>query len=147
MPRSGAPLTTVTVLEVSISAFDGTQSVSTHDPPRPSRSASVTCAPSCAATRAASYPPGPPPMIATRMLRDCLTRSKSREVAGPERLRALPQRGFWGVQGGGSAGGLGGHVVPEGVDGRGRQHVQPDPDGALIHIERRLVYVQRPAPS
>ncbi len=42
MPRSGAPFRTVTVLDTSIRALDGTQSVSTHAPPKPSRSASVT---------------------------------------------------------------------------------------------------------
>ncbi len=36
-------------------------------PPRPSRSTRVTSAPSWAATRAASYPPGPPPTITTRV--------------------------------------------------------------------------------
>ena len=51
--------------EVAISVFDGTQSLSTHAPPSPSRSTTVTSAPSWAATRAASYPPGPPPMTAT----------------------------------------------------------------------------------
>src|SRR5690606_27534964 len=43
----------------------GTQSVRTVDPPRPSRSTRVTSAPSLRATSAASYPPGPPPMITT----------------------------------------------------------------------------------
>src|SRR3954471_15625386 len=47
--------------------FDGTQSVSTDAPPRPSQSTTVTSAPSCAATSAASYPPGPPPMITIRV--------------------------------------------------------------------------------
>ncbi len=41
-------------LAVAISVFDGTQSVSTHEPPSPSSSMTVTSAPSCAATRAAS---------------------------------------------------------------------------------------------
>src|SRR5690606_23362016 len=49
--------------EVAISVLDGTQSVSTQEPPGPLRSTTVTSAPSCAATSAASYPPGPPPMI------------------------------------------------------------------------------------
>ena len=53
-PRSAAPFSTVAVLEVSIRVLDGTQSVSTQAPPSPSRSASVTWAPSCAATSAAS---------------------------------------------------------------------------------------------
>jgi hypothetical protein len=39
---------------VAISVFDGTQSVSTADPPRPSRSMTVVSAPSWAATSAAS---------------------------------------------------------------------------------------------
>ncbi len=51
--------------DVAISVFDGTQSLSTHAPPRPSRSTTVTSAPTCAATRAASYPPGPPPRMTT----------------------------------------------------------------------------------
>src|SRR5256886_6026317 len=46
-----------------MNAFDGTQSDSTHAPPAPSASTTVTSASSCAATRAASYPAGPPPMI------------------------------------------------------------------------------------
>src|ERR1700678_1506470 len=54
----------VIALDVSMSVLDGTQSVSTHAPPSPSESMTVTSAPSCAATRAASYPPGPPPRIA-----------------------------------------------------------------------------------
>src|SRR5215218_10357438 len=47
--------------------FDGTQSESTQAPPAPSASTRVTSASSCAATRAASYPPGPPPMITIRL--------------------------------------------------------------------------------
>src|SRR6202012_2489376 len=124
------------------SALDGTQSVSTHAPPSPSRSASVTWAPSCAATSAASYPPGPPPMIATRMLRVCLTEQESRE---PD-LGAVAQHGFRGAQGGRPrwAGGAGGapppgrprtHVVPEGVEGGGRQHVDTHADGPFVHVE------------
>ena len=54
MPRSAAPCTTDIVVEVAISVLDGTQSVSTHAPPRPSLSTTVTRAPSWAATRAAS---------------------------------------------------------------------------------------------
>src|SRR5262245_53753698 len=46
--------------------LDGTQSDSTHAPPAPSSSMTVTSASSCAATSAASYPAGPPPMITTR---------------------------------------------------------------------------------
>src|SRR5690606_24852954 len=52
---------------VAIRVLDGTQSVSTDAPPRPSQSTTVTSAPSCAATSAASYPPGPPPMITIRV--------------------------------------------------------------------------------
>src|SRR5688572_26756242 len=43
--------------------FEGTQSSSTHAPPAPAASTTVTSASSWAATRAASYPAGPPPMI------------------------------------------------------------------------------------
>ena len=60
------------VLDEAIRVLDGTQSVSTHAPPRPSLSTTVTRAPSCAATRAASYPPGPPPRI-TMLARGWLT--------------------------------------------------------------------------
>ncbi len=42
------------VSEVAIRVLDGTQSVSTQAPPSPSASTTVTRAPSCAATRAAS---------------------------------------------------------------------------------------------
>ena len=49
-------------------ALLGTQSVSTADPPIPSESTSVTSAPIWAATRAASYPPGPPPTITTAVM-------------------------------------------------------------------------------
>src|SRR4051812_34591008 len=52
-----------------MNVFDGTQSVSTHAPPGPSASTRVTSASSWAATRAASYPPGPPPMITIRLTR------------------------------------------------------------------------------
>src|SRR5450631_2814957 len=55
--------------EVEIRVLLGTQSVSTAAPPRPSRSTTVTEAPRWAATRAASYPPGPPPRITTDVLR------------------------------------------------------------------------------
>src|SRR3954471_5704977 len=50
-----------------MNVFDGTQSVSTQAPPGPASSTRVTSASSCAATRAASYPPGPPPMITIRL--------------------------------------------------------------------------------
>src|SRR5712671_5023371 len=46
-----------------MNVLDGTQSDSTQAPPAPSASMTVTSASSCAATRAASYPAGPPPMI------------------------------------------------------------------------------------
>ena len=55
----------VTKPAVEISVLLGTQSVSTQAPPSPSRSTTVTDAPSRAATRAASYPPGPPPRTTT----------------------------------------------------------------------------------
>jgi hypothetical protein len=41
------------VVDDSMSVFDGTQSVSTHEPPSPSASTMVMSAPSWAATRAA----------------------------------------------------------------------------------------------
>src|ERR1700722_2452779 len=63
MPRSSAPYTTDIVVDVAMRVLEGTQSVSTQAPPRPSLSTTVTGAPSCAATRAASYPPGPPPRM------------------------------------------------------------------------------------
>ena len=71
--------------DVAIRVFDGTQSLSTHAPPGPSRSTTVTSAPSWAATRAASYPPGPPPMMAT-LARGWLTMPHS--VVSPIRPRA-----------------------------------------------------------
>src|SRR5256886_16792542 len=46
-----------------MNALDGTQSHSTQAPPAPSASTNVTWASSWAATNAASYPAGPPPMI------------------------------------------------------------------------------------
>src|SRR2546421_11356732 len=64
MPSPALRLSSVIALEVSISDLDGTQSVSTQAPPGPSESATVTSAPSWAATRAASSPPGPPPRSA-----------------------------------------------------------------------------------
>ena len=54
MPRAAAPSSAAIMPEVAISVLDGTQSVSTQAPPSPSRSTTVTLAPSCAATRAAS---------------------------------------------------------------------------------------------
>ena len=65
MPRLAEPRSRTIVSEVAMSVFDGTQSVSTQAPPSPSESTTVTRAPSWAATRAASYPPGPPPRITT----------------------------------------------------------------------------------
>src|SRR5690606_30795325 len=56
----------VSTFEAAMKVFEGTQSERTQAPPAPVSSMSVTSAPSCAATRAASYPAGPPPMIATR---------------------------------------------------------------------------------
>src|SRR6185312_13517779 len=53
--------------ELAMNVFDGTQSVSTQAPPGPSASTRVTSASSWAATKAASYPPGPPPMITIRL--------------------------------------------------------------------------------
>ena len=67
----------------------GTQSVSTAEPPSPSRSTTVTSAPSCAATSAASYPPGPPPRITTRSRAP----SSHRRLA-PRGSRALPCRAW-----------------------------------------------------
>src|SRR5690348_8957852 len=49
-----------------MNVLDGTQSCRTQAPPAPSRSTTVTSAPFCAATNAASYPAGPPPMMTTR---------------------------------------------------------------------------------
>ncbi len=46
-----------------MNVLEGTQSESTQAPPAPSASTTVTSASNCAATRAASYPAGPPPMI------------------------------------------------------------------------------------
>ena len=51
-----------------MNVFDGTQSHRTQAPPMPSESTSVTCPPCCAATNAASYPAGPPPMITIRVI-------------------------------------------------------------------------------
>src|SRR5580658_1417471 len=64
MPRCAVACRNVIAVEVSISDLDGTQSVSTQAPPGPSSSTTVTSAPSCAPTSAASYPPGPPPRMA-----------------------------------------------------------------------------------
>ncbi len=50
------PDSAVSVIDsaVAIRVFEGTQSVRTAEPPSPSRSTTVTSAPSCAATSAAS---------------------------------------------------------------------------------------------
>ena len=53
-PRSAAVSNWDMKSAVEISAFEGTQSVSTAAPPSPSRSTTVTRAPRCAPTRAAS---------------------------------------------------------------------------------------------
>ena len=53
-PSSLAPATSVISSAVAISVLLGTQSVRTAEPPSPSVSTTVTSAPSCAATRAAS---------------------------------------------------------------------------------------------
>ena len=66
-PTRGASRNAVTRSLVAISVLLGTQSVSTHAPPMPSRSTTVTVAPSWAATSADSYPAGPPPTITMRV--------------------------------------------------------------------------------
>ena len=53
-PSSPDSAVSVITSAVAISVLDGTQSVSTAEPPSPSRSTTVTSAPSCAATSAAS---------------------------------------------------------------------------------------------
>ena len=65
MPSSLASSMSAISSAVAISVLLGTQSVSTAEPPIPSVSTTVTSAPSWAATRAASYPPGPPPTTTT----------------------------------------------------------------------------------
>src|SRR5271155_1401170 len=75
MPSPADRLSRVIALDVSMSVLDGTQSVSTQAPPSPSESTTVTSAPSWAATRAASYPPGPPPRIAM-VCRDMVSPSR-----------------------------------------------------------------------
>jgi hypothetical protein len=54
MPSSGAPRNAVTASLVAMSVLLGTQSKSTQAPPAPSRSTTVTSAPSWTATSAAS---------------------------------------------------------------------------------------------
>ena len=51
----------------AMNVFDGTQSSSTQAPPTPVGLDQVTSASSWAATSAASYPAGPPPMITIRL--------------------------------------------------------------------------------
>src|SRR5580704_12283172 len=87
MPSPADRLSRVIALDVSMSVLDGTQSVSTQAPPSPSESMTVTSAPSWAATRAASYPPGPPPRIAM-VCRDMV--SPLARVAVRYRARACP---------------------------------------------------------
>ncbi|SCE57650.1 AIG2-like family protein [Streptomyces sp. DfronAA-171] len=68
MPSSSYEESKVVITSaVAMRVFEGTQSVSTEAPPRPSQSTTVTSAPSWAPTRAASYPPGPPPIITIRV--------------------------------------------------------------------------------
>src|ERR1700730_6333428 len=87
MPSPADRLSRVFGLGVSMSVWEGTQWVSTQPPPRPSESTTVTSAPSWAATRAASYPPGPPPRIAM-VCRDMV--SPLARVAVRYRARACP---------------------------------------------------------
>ena len=53
-PSSGAPENSVISSAVAIRVLLGTQSVTTAEPPRPSLSTTVTSAPICTATSAAS---------------------------------------------------------------------------------------------
>src|SRR5438067_1316935 len=64
-PNSSVSRYPVTTSETAMKVLDGTQSDSTQAPPAPASSTTVTSASSWAATRAASYPAGPPPMITT----------------------------------------------------------------------------------
>src|SRR5262249_25894656 len=66
IPNCSVSRYAVTTSELAMKVLDGTQSCSTQAPPAPSASTTVTSAPSWAATRAASYPAGPPPMITIR---------------------------------------------------------------------------------
>ena len=79
-PTRSACANAVMASLVAMNVFDGTQSDSTHWPPTPSRSIRVTSAPSWSATSAASYPAGPPPMMAMRVM-----------------CPILPQRSRWGM--------------------------------------------------
>src|SRR4051812_39645922 len=67
MPNRSLCRYPVITSELAMNVLDGTQSVSTQAPPGPASSTRVTSASSCAATKAASYPPGPPPMITIRL--------------------------------------------------------------------------------
>src|SRR5690606_35225692 len=78
---------------VAMRVLDGTQSVSTDAPPRPSASTTVTSAPSCAATSAASYPPGPPPMITIRVTNDIVKHTSPGSRPGGPAVAALLPRG------------------------------------------------------
>jgi hypothetical protein len=71
-------------------ALLGTQSVSTADPPIPPESTSVTSAPIWAATRAASYPPGPPPTIATEVMAPIIAHAPPGARRGEPRGRRSP---------------------------------------------------------
>src|SRR5829696_3185623 len=66
-PRLGAVSRVLKAWAEVSRVLDGTQSHSTQAPPSPSSLTTVTSAPRSAATRAASYPPGPPPTMITRI--------------------------------------------------------------------------------
>ena len=96
MPSSSYEESKVVITSaVAIRVFDGTQSVSTDAPPRPSQSTTVTSAPSWAATRAASYPPGPPPMITIRVTYSIVPHARRPSARGrlaPRRAPGAPAR-------------------------------------------------------
>src|SRR5580658_9659423 len=97
MPSPADLLSRAIALEVSMSALEGTQSVSTQAPPSPSESTTVTSAPSWAATRAASYPPGPPPRMAIlRRCRVTMSNSPGYVVAVRYRAPGIVRRGATG---------------------------------------------------
>ena len=66
-PRPDARRNSVRTPVEAMKVLDGTQSKSTQAPPMPSESTTVTPAPRVAATNAASYPAGPPPMMTIRL--------------------------------------------------------------------------------
>ncbi|KAF0966445.1 hypothetical protein MLGJGCBP_00368 [Rhodococcus sp. T7] len=68
IPRSVARRMSVRTPVEAMKVLDGTQSNRTQAPPTPSESIKETEAPCCAATNAASYPAGPPPMITIRVI-------------------------------------------------------------------------------